>query len=358
MKNPFTHTPGRVGDANIETDKELEVYRNFEFDVPSESVYKIIGIRGSGKTVILGNILRFYKSEEMKQLGWLVYDLSSTRNITKTLISYLALEAEVRKHLLAENANISVSVPFVSASLDLKDDFSDDEVRLEQMLGILVKAGKRILIGIDDIAKTDEMTQFCSIYAKLIRNEISSDNPKPWPVYLICSGVYKNIFELGEVPNLTFFKRAAEIRTEPFSLPAMSLKYEDSLGLDEEKAIDLAKMTKGFAYAYQVIGSAYFSRKDQGMEQILKHAKSELFSHCYEKIWSELTEGEREILRIVAGGARKRQEVLAQMSKKGSYQVNSNNLKKQGLLEDSTTAYGIAELTLPFIDEYIIKYCV
>ena len=63
-------------------------------------------------------------------------------------------------------------------------------------------------------------------------------------------------------------------------------------------------------------------------------------------------------MRIVAGGAKKRQEVIAKMDKKGNYQVNSNNLKKQGLLETSTAAYGMAELTLPFIDEYIIKYCV
>lgn len=33
--------------------------------------------------------------------------------------------------------------------------------------------------------------------------------------------------------------------------------------MDEEKAISVARMTKGFAYAYQVMGSAFFSYKDQ-----------------------------------------------------------------------------------------------
>ena len=69
---------------------------------PSESVYKIVGIRGSGKTVIFGNILRHYKTEKMKADGWLVYDISSARNQISTLISYFLLEPEIKNKLLAE----------------------------------------------------------------------------------------------------------------------------------------------------------------------------------------------------------------------------------------------------------------
>ena len=70
----------------------------------------------------------------------------------------------------------------------------------------------------------------------------------------------------------------------------------------------------------------------------------------------EILEGEREILRIVSTGPKKRQEVLAEMKNKNSYQFNSNSLKKQGLLEDSSSSYGVAEITLPFFGEYIEKY--
>lgn len=358
MKNPFTHTPGRVGDANIATTLEEKVYENFLYPQPSECVYKITGIRGSGKTVIFGNILRHYKTSEMKADGWLVYDVSSARNQISTLISYLLLEPEVKKALLAEKANLNVSIPFVgiSAGVDTKTDY-DDEVRLEQLIGILVKANKKIIIGIDDIAKTEAMTEFCSVYAKLIRNTLEDEIAAPWPVYLICSGVYQNFYELGEVPNLTFFKRAAELRTEPFPMPAMAIKYEDMAQMDEDEAISFAKMTKGFAYAYQVFGSAYFEHKDKGEEYVIKQAKSELFSQCYEKIWKELPDGEREILRIVSTGPKKRKEVLEELGGKGSYQVNSTALKKMGLLADSSESYGVAEITLPFFGEYIQKYC-
>ena len=358
MKNPFTHTPGRVGDANITTTLEEKVYDNFLYTQPSESVYKITGIRGSGKTVIFGNILRHYKTSEMRAGGWLVYDVSSARNQIRTLISYLLLEPEVKKALLAEKTNLSVSIPFVgiNAGVDTKTDY-DDEVRFEQLVGILVKAKKKIIIGIDDIAKTEAMTEFCSVYAKLIRNTLEDEIAAPWPVYLICSGVYQNFYELGEVPNLTFFKRAAELRTESFPMPAMAIKYEDLLQMDEDEAISFAKMTKGFAYAYQVFGSAYFEHREKGEEYVIKQAKSELFSQCYEKIWKELPDGEREILRVVSTGPKKRKEVLEELEGKGSYQVNSTALKKMGLLADSSESYGVAEITLPFFGEYIQKYC-
>ncbi len=358
MKNPFTHTPGKVGDANINTSLEEKVYENFMYPQPSESVYKITGIRGSGKTVIFGNILRHYKSAEMKADGWLVYDVSSARDQISTLISYLLLEPEVKKALLAEKANLSISIPFVgiNAGVDTKTDY-DDEVRLEQLIGILVKAKKKIIIGVDDVAKTDAMTEFCSVYAKLIRNTLEDEIAAPWPVYLICSGVYQNFYELGEVPNLTFFKRAAELKTEPFPMPAMAIKYEDVAQMDEDTAISYAKMTKGFAYAYQVFGSAYFEHKDKGEEYVLKQAKSELFAQCYEKIWKELPDGEREILKIVSTGPKKRKEVIEELNGKGSYQVNSTALKKMGLLADSSESYGVAEITLPFYGEYIQRYC-
>jgi hypothetical protein len=45
------------------------------------------------------------------------------------------------------------------------------------------------------------------------------------------------------------------------------------------------------------------------------------------------------------------------MDKPSSYQVHSNALKKIGLLADSSEAYGYAELTLPFFDEYVQKFC-
>ena len=54
MQNPFTTTFSKAPEFSyVETDKTDEVYENFFYDSPTESVYKITGVRGSGKTVIL-----------------------------------------------------------------------------------------------------------------------------------------------------------------------------------------------------------------------------------------------------------------------------------------------------------------
>ena len=170
-------------------------------------------------------------------------------------------------------------------------------------------------------------------------------------------GKKKSLSETLTVIFLLFFKKAAEVSTEPLSIAAMAIKYENTLGLKEKEAIELAKMTKGFAYAYQVIGNSYFENSGKNAEFILRQAKGELFSQCYEKIWSELPEGEKEILRIVSKGSNTRKEVISEMKNGTSYQVNSNNLKKMGLLVSTEQAYGKAEITLPFFGEFIEKYC-
>ena len=45
-QSPFTTTFSRIPDHSyIPTDQEREILENFSFDEPSESVYKITGVR-------------------------------------------------------------------------------------------------------------------------------------------------------------------------------------------------------------------------------------------------------------------------------------------------------------------------
>ena len=50
MQNPFTTTFSKTPEYTyIHTEKTEEILENFIYDNPSESVYKITGVRGSGK---------------------------------------------------------------------------------------------------------------------------------------------------------------------------------------------------------------------------------------------------------------------------------------------------------------------
>ena len=57
MQNPFTTTFSKIpANTYIPTEQEQEIIENFSYDNPSESVYKITGVRGSGKTVLLAKV--------------------------------------------------------------------------------------------------------------------------------------------------------------------------------------------------------------------------------------------------------------------------------------------------------------
>lgn len=90
MQNPFTTTFSKTPENTyIHTDKTDEILENFSYDNPSESVYKITGVRGSGKTVILAKV-----EEELRNRSrdWLVFDVNPTRDILGQIAAMLVKE--------------------------------------------------------------------------------------------------------------------------------------------------------------------------------------------------------------------------------------------------------------------------
>lgn len=110
------------------------------------------------------------------------------------------------------------------------------------MLQNAQKKNRKILIGIDEVSKTPEMIKFASEYGRWLRAN--------YPVYLICTGLYENIMEVSNVKNLTFFRRAATVKTEPLNTIRMSEMYKKQLNINIEEAKTMAKITKGYAYAF------------------------------------------------------------------------------------------------------------
>ena len=86
--DPFTRTPGVAGKAYIDNGIADEIINNFCNDDSAKYVYKITGLRGSGKSVEYGRVLRALKEKK----DWLVYPLASTGDAVKTLIAKLSME--------------------------------------------------------------------------------------------------------------------------------------------------------------------------------------------------------------------------------------------------------------------------
>lgn len=90
MQNPFITTFSKNPVTSyIYTEKANEILENFSYENPSEAVYKITGVRGSGKTVILAKVEEELRKEENAKKGWLVFDVNPARDLLIQIVQCL-----------------------------------------------------------------------------------------------------------------------------------------------------------------------------------------------------------------------------------------------------------------------------
>ena len=353
MQNPFTTTFSKIPDYTyIPTDQVNEILENFSYDKPSESLYKITGVRGSGKTVLLAKIEEELSSELSQKNGWLVYRLSPARDMIRQLASALYKGSFVKEKYKSKSVNVSANVLGTGGGIGISatpaDEFNDIGVDLDEMLDRATSHNKKILIGIDEVSKTREMTEFASEFGKWMRAGYS--------VYMVCTGLYENIEQLCNVRNLTFFRRATTVKTEPLNTVRMSEMYKRTLNVDTSVARKLSGITKGYPYAFQELGVLCFKNKiEDNMDNLIEQLKSELFSYSYEKIWEEMSEEDRTLARLLIDKDEyKRDELLALMEKPANYSAYRDRLLKRGII---TARQGYISLALPFFGDYVKEYC-
>ncbi len=216
MQNPFTTAFSKAPEYTyISTDEAQEIIENFSYDRPTESVYKITGVRGSGKTVSLSKVEEELSGPDYQEDGWLVYRLTPSRDIVQQFAAKLYKESFIKGK--KKNTNISINA--------------------------------------------------------------------------------------------------------------------------------------------QVLGTLYFRKKeDEDLDEILTKLKAELFAYSYEKIWEELSEGDRNLVKcILDKDEYKRAEVLESMGRAANnYSIYRDRLKKKGVIE---TRQGYLSLALPYFNEYVKEYC-
>ncbi|MCR4617489.1 MAG: hypothetical protein K5669_04795 [Lachnospiraceae bacterium] len=352
MQNPFTTTFSKIPDQSyITTDQTAEIIENFSYDRPSESVFKITGVRGSGKTVLLGKVEEEFQKEARKKDGWIVYRLSASRDMIRQLSSYLYKESFIKDKSKSKSISLSANVLGTGGGIGISktenDGFIDIGVVLDEMLKIATDKGKKILIGIDEVSKTSDMIEFAAEFGKWLR--------AGYAVYMVCTGLYENIEQVYNVKNLTFFRRATTVKTEPLNFVRMTEMYKKRLNVDRNTAKELAGLTKGYPYAFQELGILYFARGNkESLESITEDLKSELFSYAYEKIWEELSAEDRAMTKLFTDNEEyKREKIIKMMEKPDNYSAYRDRLIKRGVI---TARQGYISLALPFFGEYIKEY--
>ena len=237
---------------------------------------------------------------------------------------------------------ISVSVGF-GVGIKGTTPVTDIEEALIRMLRSTRKHGKRVLITIDEVTNSRDIRVFASAYQIFLREEL--------PVFLLMTGLYNQIDRLRNAEGMTFLERAPRTVLSPLNFVAMVDKYINTLKISEEAAVRLAKATKGYSFAFQVVGYYAWEQRDH-LDHALIDAKEYLFEFAYQKIWSELSGKDRELVLAVfqseTGEVSRVREIMNWTS--NQFNPYRDRLLKSGVISSPQTGY--VELALPWFGEY------
>ena len=338
--NPYSLTFGKIPYELISRSNEIgEMIDNFNSETPNTSVYIITGVRGSGKTVTMSAIIEKLKKDKK----WIVISLNANRDILQSFASSL-YEETMMKPLFVE-AGIGINTP-IGVSFSSNGPVPDVEVQIKKMLNVAKKHKKRVMIAIDEATNDMNFKVFASSYQMMLIEGL--------PVYLIMTGLYKNINSLQNEKNLTFLYRAPKYELKPLSIIAMSNNYKKNIDITEEEAVQMARLTKGYSYAFQVLGFLK-CKTGKPIDEIIPEYDEMLERYCYEKIWSELTEREKEIMRVLVMSKDGRMKAKDIKKKTGltdqSYPTYRKSLSMSGVID--TSDYGYCEIALPRFREII-----
>ena len=339
--NPFTlafgKKPLQYVSRIVQTDQIVEEY----VAVPAvNQIYMVTGVRGSGKTVMMTNIAGILSERN----DWIVVELNATRDLLQSLASKLYAVPKLHECFL--KARLDFSAFGLGVTIENAAPVTDVEDMVAKMLDQIRKQGMRLLITIDEVVYSEQMKVFVSAFQIFMRQD--------YPIFLLMTGLYENIYELQNDKSLTFLYRAPKIILEPLSLTAVCQHYMDIFRLDKESAGKMAALTRGYPFAFQVLGYLYWEHRDtKTVQEILPEYDQYLEEYVYSKIWSEMSEKDKEIMQKLAESGEIKVKDLREQLEMSSEQfsVYRERLKRKGVID--TRKYGKISMALPRFEEFI-----
>ncbi len=342
--NPFTLTFGRLPDNFIDRyENSNTVIDTFKHTSLSQT-YLIEGVRGSGKTVLMTYIAKqLDQSDE-----WVVVNLNPALDLLGELATRLNDACETIPNFFSQGFNLSFAG--FGVGVNGNENLRDHTSIIKSILSALKTKKKKVLITIDEVLHDQNMRVFASQFQIFLRED--------YPVYLIMTGLNKNIHDIQHDPSLTFLLRSPKINMKPLSLIQIANSYKRIFQIDEEKASEMAGLTKGYAFMYQALGAVYWEfRERPDMDMILEKVDTMLDDYVYQKIWESCTKRDREFLLAIKHDNTTAEEICkATKMKVNSYSQYRDKLLRQEIL--TAPAHGCLSLALPRFYEVIRRYAV
>lgn len=339
--NPFSLTFGKEPANAISRDKQMdEIVEGFTSDNPEFHVCMITGVRGSGKTVMMTEV----SAEIRRNSDWIVAELSPERDMLRALTA----ELSNRKELLQVFRDAKINLSFLGFGLEIDSEppITDVVVALDRMLGRLTDKGKKVLVTVDEAVSNVHMREFASQFQIFMR--------KNHHVFLLMTGLFENVRDLQDEKSLTFLYRAPRFEMGPLNDLLVAKQYKSVFGITDGEAEEMARLVRGYPYAYQVLGYLCYKRQ-LPYSDLIDEFDAYLAEYVYEKIWSELSGKDRIAICAMAtaedGKVASIRDVASMSS--SEFSVYRDRLLKMGLV--ASGRYGYLGLTLPRFGEFALR---
>jgi len=341
MQNPFTLTFGKSPLESVDRPVQInEIIEAFTADTINQQMFIITGVRGSGKTVMMTEISHKLRADT----NWVVIELNPATDLLSAMLSKLNSNQICTD--LIKTAKIDLSFFGFGVAIEGAAPITDTETAIIKILEKLKKNGKRLLVTIDEMTNSESMKIFAGSFQIFVRQEL--------PVFLLGTGLYENIEELQNEKSLTFLYRAPKIQLKPLNNGAIVNKYKTIFNISQEQASQMAELTKGYPFAFQVLG--YLTWNNNGdYHTVLGEYQQYLSEFVYDKIWSELSPKDRTVAKAIADvKSGKIKDIREQLGMEtNEFNPYRKRLIKKGIVSGEMRGY--VYFTLPLFDEYVIE---
>lgn len=331
MENPYSLVFGKMPANYIDRELELnEIIETFSEREPSIRAYALTGLRGCGKTVALSFIEKHFQ----KQKDFVVISLNSDLDMFEQTLASLS-----QKKLLDE---LKISVSLLGITLEKAQSTESANYKIEQYLDCITKKNKRILFTIDEISNTQNIKAFFQSFNIWLR--------KDYDIAILMAGLKKNILSLQKDNRISFLKRAEKKDLKQLSLNSIMLDYKNNLQLTDQEASEMAIFTKGYSYAFQLLGYLCFRTK-QKYKNVIDQFDEKMTNNVYDIIWEDLSQKEKEVLQMMFQAKEMTTRDILNVSglDKNSYNEYRSILISKDILVDR--GYGKIDFTLPRFKE-------
>ena len=341
MQNPFTLTFGRSPLESVERPVQInEILEAFTADTVNQQMFIITGVRGSGKTVMMTQISNKLRADA----NWVVIELNPATDLLSSMLSKLNSNQVCTE--LIKSAKIDLSFFGFGVAIEGTVPITDAETAIIKILERLKKNGRRLLVTIDEMTNSESMKIFAGAFQIFVRLEL--------PVFLLGTGLYENIEELQNEKSLTFLYRAPKIQLKPLNNGAIINKYKTIFHISQESASQMAELTKGYPFAFQVLGYLTWNH-DGDYHAVLDEYEQYLSEFVYDKIWSELSAKDRMVAKAIADEKNgKIKDIRGRLGMEtNEFNPYRKRLIKKGIVSGEMRGY--VYFTLPLFAEYVIE---